>query len=603
MYETEVNAHVESLETIPLNIVNQISEYRNHVEARTTLPWGEHCTECVWPSCYTTCELFEARIDGACQQFVGGVVRIPNPSGTTPYIQKIKFRRWAKLWTLGSLHCKPLLTADRLERMNLLVGSFAQRIPAPKEIKKKILGKVSYVRKHRLVKQGGQLSPKPDYFVIEIYNPTSKAIELTLSVRGNQNPQQHVFQKLIIANPEFTRDKTPFEQISCSADVNNAFEIELIPNNSENLTIYFGLIDFVREKNKSYIEISSVNHSIKCKCVVWDLDNTIWDGVLVEDGFDGIRLRHDVVKVIAELDCRGILQSIVSKNNKDDAIAALTAFGIEKYFLYPQINWMPKSQSITAIAKALNIGIDTFFFVDDQEFERSEVVSALPQIRTLDASQTKSLLEMQAFQVSITEESRKRRFLYREQEQRDAFQNTYLGDYISFLKANKMQVCLSRLTETNLPRVYELAQRTNQMNFSGNRYSQNDLIQIIGNHTLDTYVLNCSDRFGSYGNVGFAIVERDTPQLIELMFSCRIQAKKVEHGFLAWLLNKYIEEQDQDFWVRFRKTTKNEPSSVVFQELGFNEIDVKEGVTILQFKKNQRIPDEGIIEIKVEAGS
>lgn len=598
MYETEINNRTESLQTIPKSIIGQLSEYRSRVVARTALPWGEHCTECVWPSCYTTCELFESRIDGACRQFVGGVVRIPNPSGTIPYLQKITFRRWAKLWTWGTIECRSLMVTDLWERMNIIIGSAAGIVPAPAKIKQRLLGKISYIRRRQFVKQPDQLDSRPDYFVIEIYNPTAKNVTLTFSIRGKvKSPQQHMFQKLITAEPEFTREKIPFGQISSVVDVNSNFEIELVPNDSEDLTLYFGLLDFVKERGGSDIALPSFDGLQKCKCVVWDLDYTIWNGVLIEDGLDGIRLRDGVIDVIAELDRRGILQSVASKNNSDDAIAALKSFGIEEYFLHPQIHWWPKSQSVAAIAKALNIGLDTLVFVDDQEFERQEVLSDLPQVRVIDASQIQHLLEMPAFQVMVTEESRTRRIMYRQQEHRDALQVAYQGNYYSFLKDNRMQICLSRLTDTNLQRVFELAQRTNQMNFSGNRYSLYDLRQIAGNAKLDTYVLRCSDRFGSYGIVGFAVMDRDELRLLDLMFSCRIQAKRVDHGFLAWLLRNYLEGQNRDFLVNFRKTSRNEPSGAVFRELGFEEVGINDGVTILKYKGDKIIPDEAIVVI------
>jgi FkbH-like protein len=148
--------------------------------------------------------------------------------------------------------------------------------------------------------------------------------------------------------------------------------------------------------------------------------------------------------------------------------------------------------------------------------------------------------------------------------------------------------------------VYELAQRTNQMNFSGNRYSVNDLMQIAGNDELDTYILRCVDRFGTYGIVGFAVVDRDEPRLLDLMFSCRIQSKRVEHGFLAWLLKNYLEGQDRDFLANYRKTPKNEPSGAVFRELGFEEVSIEDGVTSLLYRRDRGIPDDGIIEIAEE---
>ena len=107
------------------------------------------------------------------------------------------------------------------------------------------------------------------------------------------------------------------------------------------------------------------------KCVVWDLDNTVWEGVLLEG--DDLKLRNDVVAIIKTLDDRGILNAIASRNEFDPAMAQLEAFGIDHYFIYPQINWNPKSESVAQIAKDINIGINTLAFVDDQPFEREEV--------------------------------------------------------------------------------------------------------------------------------------------------------------------------------------------------------------------------------------
>src|SRR5262249_36757082 len=143
---------------------------------------------------------------------------------------------------------------------------------------------------------------------------------------------------------------------------------------------------------------------------------------------------------IRELDRRGILQSVASKNSATDVDAVLKRMGIEEYFLYPQVGWWPKSRSIAAIANALNIDKDTFVFVDDQPFEREEVLSAWPQVRAIDASDVSSMLDWPEFQVTVTEESRTRRLMYRQQQERDALAATFEGDYLGFLKSNQMQV-------------------------------------------------------------------------------------------------------------------------------------------------------------------
>ncbi len=120
------------------------------------------------------------------------------------------------------------------------------------------------------------------------------------------------------------------------------------------------------------------------------------------------------------------------------------------------------------------------------------------------------------------------------------------------------------MTEENLERVHELTQRTNQMNFSGNRYDREVLRKLLASPYLDTFVLSCEDRFGSYGVIGFSIVDRREPRMTDLMFSCRIQSKRVEHAFLASVIRRYIAETGKDFYANYRKTPRNAPSGQVF---------------------------------------
>ena len=104
MYESEANRVTASSHEIPEDILARFTESRNTVQKRTLIPWGEHCTECVWPTCYSTCDLYSPRTDGRCQRFVQGMVRIPYPESLNGYLLKISFKRWAKLWSTGQ-HC------------------------------------------------------------------------------------------------------------------------------------------------------------------------------------------------------------------------------------------------------------------------------------------------------------------------------------------------------------------------------------------------------------------------------------------------------------------------------------------------------------------
>jgi FkbH-like protein len=153
------------------------------------------------------------------------------------------------------------------------------------------------------------------------------------------------------------------------------------------------------------------------------------------------------------------------------------------------------------------------------------------------------------------------------------------------------------LSPANVERVHELTQRTNQMNFSGNRYERKLLEEIAADRSQDAYVIGCRDRFGSYGIVGFSIVDSSEPRLTDLMFSCRIQAKRVEHAFLSYLLRKYIKATGSDFWADYRKTPRNAPSGRVFEDIGMEEKAERDGVTALVFPHDRAIPDDGIVTI------
>src|SRR5258708_11166010 len=128
------------------------------------------------------------------------------------------------------------------------------------------------------------------------------------------------------------------------------------------------------------------------KCLVWDLDNTLWQGVLSEG--NDVVLHDNIAMIVKELDGRGILQSIASKNDSTSALKKVDELGLREYFLYPQVNWNSKSASIQEIAKLINIGLDAIAFIDDDPFEREEVKHQLSAVLCLDARELGGLLEM-----------------------------------------------------------------------------------------------------------------------------------------------------------------------------------------------------------------
>jgi FkbH-like protein len=524
------------------------------------------------------------------------MVRVDLDDDVRPYLLKVRFKRWGKLWTVGNLTGYTPSESLRRERSSLLVGALARSVPLPQPLKSKVLGKVSYLRRTQ-AERAPHATEIADCFVIECYNPASKPVDLTVTVRARSDERERAFQHIVRVPPGFVRERIASERIQQRVDLSGPFEIEVLPNDVDDTVLYFGLMDFVWLTPTPADAKGAERKAGIWKCIVWDLDNTLWDGTLIEDGPEHLRLREHVVEVIKEVDRRGVLQSIASKNNREEALQLLRSWDLEKYFLYPQISWDPKSQAVGRVAQLLNIGADTLAFVDDQPFEREEVRSALPQVTALDASDVPTLLSRRELEVPITAESRQRRAMYQQEAERKLVEESFQGDYHSFLRECRIELTIERLTDQNLERVYELAQRTNQMNFSGSRYPRDQLVEIGRSAERDTYVIRCNDRFGSYGIVGFAVMDVTEPRLLDLMFSCRIQGKRVEHAFLAYLLETFNRTDRRDFFANYRQTKKNEKPGKVFEELGFEIVDRRDDLLSLRFSSTRQIPQDGIIQI------
>jgi FkbH-like protein len=593
MYETESNRKVESADQIPPDVIAAFGSLAGKIVMRTSLPWSEHCTECVWPTCYTTCDLYSPREDGRCRRFVDGMVRIECPRASNGYLLKIRFKQWGKLWTPASLNLHSSAEAAQIERQDRRLGNVLYNLPLPNPLRKLAVSKRYSWKKRQVVKSplNGHL---PTAFVFECYNPADKSVDLSLTIRTAGAAQKIPFQALKRVDPGYTLVRIPYGEISGVIDLSLPFNVELIPNGvDKEITLYFGLLDFVQERPQPATSAKPV------KCVVWDLDNTLWDGVLVEDGLEGLTLKPGIQAIISELDRRGVIQSVASKNNPDEALGALQHFGIQEMFLYPEISWRPKGEAIARIAANLNIGVDSLLFIDDQEFERKQVETTCGGVRTLDSKRYGALLEMEQLNLPITSESANRRELYKVEQERKEVEAKFKDDYKAFLKYCNIRATVTPLTESNLERVHELTQRTNQMNFSGNRYDRAVLRQILTALHLDTYVLSCEDRYGSYGIVGFGIVDTREPRLTDLMFSCRVQSKRVEHALLRAIIARHLKETGKDFCVNYRKTERNYPSGRVFNDLGLIEVGEADGVTLLVFPCGRDLPDDQIVEMEL----
>lgn len=330
----------------------------------------------------------------------------------------------------------------------------------------------------------------------------------------------------------------------------------------------------------------------KIKCVVWDLDNTVWDGVLTED--NNVTLKDGILDTVKVLDERGILQSIASKNNFDDAYSKLKEFGIEEYFLYPQINWNPKSSSIKEIAEKLNIGIDTFAFVDDQEFEREEVKHIIPEVLTIDASDVATMLQMERFIPRfVTEDTKNRRKMYIASQIRNEKEREFEGTSEEFLRTLDMHLSIAPVTEEDLQRAYELTIRTHQLNSTGYTYSYDELKAFIDSDEHIFLIAELKDKFGDYGKIGLILLENKEDLKIKLLLmSCRVMSRGVGSAILIYL-SKLKQKIGKRMFAEFKTTDRNRIMYITYKLMGFDEIEDNDGDVLLEYvsKEEKDFPD------------
>jgi FkbH-like protein len=309
------------------------------------------------------------------------------------------------------------------------------------------------------------------------------------------------------------------------------------------------------------------------KCVVWDLDETLWSGILLNGGAQ--ILRPGVEDIVRTFDRTGILQSIASKNDHDEAWARLDSLGLAEFFLYPQINWDSKARSIETIAAKLNIGLDTIAFIDDQAAERDEVSHFHPEILTFSTDRLDGLLDEPRLKPRfLSAESKMRRSLYRADAEREKAEKDFDGKRDEFLASLLMRMTIRRADVDDLERAEELTRRTNQLNTSSQTYSFAELCDLVGSSEHMVLVCQLDDRYGSSGIIGLAVIDfaPDIWNVRLLLMSCRVMSRGVGSVFLAYIL-RMARKADVKVRAAFNLTKRNRPMLITLRFAGFQPTD------------------------------
>lgn len=271
------------------------------------------------------------------------------------------------------------------------------------------------------------------------------------------------------------------------------------------------------------------------KCLVWDLDGTLWTGTLLEGSAQPVS--PALRQVVEELDRRGVLQSVASRNDPDHAWTRIEDEGLADHFLVPQIGWGAKSAAISRITECLDFASSTMAFIDDNPVDRSEVAYALPEVRCYDASRALDLPGLEEFSPPVTADSTRRRSLYRARFRREEAQAECEGLDEAFLRTLGLKMTIRRAARADLDRVAELTLRTSQMNATGVCYSVDDLGAALTDPQMDVMVADLVDSFGEYGTIAVVVLGRtgDAWRIKFLATSCRVVTVGAGVTILRWL--------------------------------------------------------------------
>ena len=551
-------------------------DIRNYIAVTAIRPamWEEHCLECSAPACFSSCAHYLPRRDGRCKRFENGLLSFYDPRACCGRGARVRFRKWANMMTVLF---PGMLVPEEYQKLTDKNEKRGRRLKKlndsglPRVLRWNATRTVEYLRRRSLRKMSG--SSEADAFVFHGFSYHEKSFRLILEVFDDHTS---VFRTSFTVNNGENLKIIPSSELSPECMTPGRL-VKVYPENDIEAELDILWCDFVRgafidEKPAPFV-----------KCVAWDLDNTVWDGILIESDPDSLQLREGVSELIHCLDERGILQTIASKNDAEQAMPVLERLGIAEFFLYPQINWDAKSESIRTAAKLLNIGVDTFALIDDSAFERAQVSDSLPQVRTYDASDIASLSAAVELSPTVTEESRNRRQMYRAEEKRSELMAKDGGDTIGFLRKCHLHAELFEpKAEEELARCYELLIRTNQLNMSGRKYSEAEFREVLSHPDHTAFAFSCGDDFGDYGIVGFGQYRKADGALefTEFAMSCRVAGKYVESA----VFRKLLEKEDLDLGsMNVIKTRKNLLLRSTLEKIGFALNDQSESYTDYRF--------------------
>jgi FkbH-like protein len=360
--------------------------------------------------------------------------------------------------------------------------------------------------------------------------------------------------------------------------------------------------------------IDAINNKTK-KCLVLDLDNTLWGGIIGEDGINNIDLGPDGLgesflefqKKIKSMKKKGVLLAICSKNNLNDAKKVFTNhnFSYLKWddFIIKKINWESKNNNIQEIAKSLNIGENSLVFIDDNPTERElvmqytdAIVPKFPNSPT-DLPEFIDEVDLKYFsKYSVTKEDLKKSKQYIDNIRRNKAQKKSF-DFDSFIKELNLEMEVSYNNLNDKIRLSQLTQKTNQFNFTTKRYSELDIENFIKKKDSHVFVGSVKDKFGDYGKViACIIIEKPNEYVIDtFLMSCRVISKQIENYFFNFILSKL--SSNIPLYGKHIPTKKNILVNNKYLELGFKLLKKNsDGTSLFEFVEPKALKDNILVK-------
>ena len=355
------------------------------------------------------------------------------------------------------------------------------------------------------------------------------------------------------------------------------------------IKVSLNYIPYLAEELMGYIK---ADLGINRKCIVLDLDNTLWGGIVGEDGFEGIKLSPqppgmpfiEFQRVILALNERGIILAINSRNNEDEALRVIREHPHmilrEDNFASIKINWNDKISNIKAIAEELNIGLDSLVYFDDDPINREVMSKALPEVMTVDlpedpALYAQKLMSLNDFNTfSITEEDKKRGRMYIEEKKRNHLENS-VSNLDDFLSQLGIKIKIRRGDKFTIPRISQLVLKTNQFNLTTKRFQEEDILKFSQDKNMLVGCAQTADKFGDNGITGVFIVQK-SPDSSEwsietFLLSCRVMGRRVEYGIMRYILNEARKEGIKKVRGQYIPTEKNKPCESFLPNSGFKK--------------------------------